>query len=179
MTAKSSLLALAACLALTGCDTYTAGTYSPAMADLITLKHLPPANVTVGNFTSAADVSMQCRLVGPLHLPSDVAPQDYISQALAGELALASLSGGNGPGVTLTGSLTGFDFDSFGGSWQLSETVTSSNGKSVSVTNQYEFHTSYLAEAACNDVANAFEPAVQALNQKLVSDPGFPALLTN
>jgi hypothetical protein len=179
MRLKSKLFVLGTCLALTGCDTYTAGTYSPAMTDMVTLKHLPPANVTVGSFSNAVDVSMQCRLVGPIHLPGDITPQDYISQSLAGELDLAGLSGGTGPGVTLSGSVTGFNFDSMGGNWQLSETITSSNGKSLSVTNEYEFHTSYLAEAACNDVANAFEPAVQALNQKLITDPGFPALLKN
>lgn len=179
MRIKTSLLAFAACLALTGCDTFTAATYSPSMTDLEMLKPLAPANVTVGSFTGPADASMQCRLAGPIHLPGDVAPQDYVAQSLAGELNFAGLSGGTGPGVTLTGSLTTFEFNSMigNGNWQLAETVTSSNGKSVSISNRYDFHASYTADAACDDVANAFEPAVQALNQKLISDPGFPALL--
>lgn len=181
MATKSCLLVLATCLALTGCNSYTAATYSPNMTDMVTLKHLAPANVSVGSFTAPSNPSTQCRLDGPIHLPGDIAPQDYVAQSLADELELAGLSGGTSTGVTLTGSLTTFNFNSmiFGGNWQLAETVTSSNGKSLSVSKEYNFHTSFVADAACADVASAFEPAVQALNQKLISDPGFPALLKN
>jgi hypothetical protein len=181
MTIKTNLLAFAACLTLAGCDTYTGGTYSPDMTDLMTLKHLPPANVTVGSFTGPSDVSLTCRLDGPIHIPGDIPPEQYISQSLAGELGVAGLSGGAGPGVTLTGNVSKFGFSSamFGGNWQLAETVNSSNGKSVSVSTVYDFHSSYVADAACDDVASALEPAVQSLNEKLISDPGFPALLKN
>ncbi len=182
MRLKPSLLAFAACLALAGCTPYTTTGYNPLMTDIESLQHAGPANVTVGSFTGPAEPAMQCRLLnGPITLPGHITPQDYIARSLASELQLAGLSGGTGPAVTLTGSLTTFTFSSnLGlGNWQLAETITSSNGKSLSVMAYYEFYTSLVGDAACREVATAFAPAVQQLNQRLISNSGFPALLKN
>jgi hypothetical protein len=173
------LLGLACCISLSACDTYTAAPYSISMDNDVVLKKFAPKNVTVGAFTAPSSPSMLCRLVGPIHLPGDVPPQDYISKALADELELAGLSSGTGSGITLTGEIDHFDFNSMigSGNWQLGVTITSSNGKSLAVLDNYSFHSSFVGDAACHDVADAFEPAVQSLTEKLVSDPGFPALL--
>ena len=169
------------CLLLSGCDTYTAEPYGISMDNNVILKRLAPANVTVGQFTAPAKISMMRRLVGPIHLPGDVAPEDYISKAISAELELAGLSGNAGPGVTLTGQIDQFSFNSMIGdaSWDIGLTVASTNGKKLAVSESYPFHASYVGDAACHNVADAFEPAVEALTSKLVADPGFPALLKN
>jgi hypothetical protein len=173
--------AMVGCLSLSACDNYTAEPYGVSAPNVEVLKRVAPANVTVGAFSGPSDQSMMCRLVGPIHLPGDVAPQDYISNALASDLEISGLSGSNGPAVTLTGKLEKFSFNSMigFGNWDLAVTLTSSNGHSVSVENNYGFSASYAGDAACHNVADAFEPAVQALIQKVVSNPDFPALLKN
>jgi hypothetical protein len=151
------------------------------MDNNVILKRLAPANVTVGQFTAPANISMMCRLVGPIHLPGDVAPGDYISKAIADELERAGLSGNTGSGVTLTGNIDQFSFNRIFGKarWDLGLTVVSSNGAKPTVSESYPFHASYVGDAACHNVAYAFEPAVEALTGKLVSGHGFPALLKN
>jgi len=81
--------------------------------------------------------------------------------------------------VTLTGSLDAFSFNSMLGdaSWNLAITVVSSNGAKLSKADHYPFSASFVGDAACHNVADAFEPAVQDLTTKLIADPGFPALL--
>ncbi|MCF3945558.1 hypothetical protein AiwAL_05905 [Acidiphilium sp. AL] len=172
-------LAICLCFGLAGCDTYTAAPYGVSVGNDVILKHFAPANVTVRPFTEASDPSMLCRLVGPIHLPGNVTPQAYITKALFDELELAGLTSGSGPAVTLTGRIDKFSFDSMfeEGSWNLAITVVSSNGAKLSVSNKYDFAASFVGDAACHNVSDALEPAVQALIRKLVSDPGFAALL--
>lgn len=182
MNRYRSLAALAfLCLGLSGCDTYTAATYGVSMNNDAVLKKLGPASVNVGSFSGPANPSMLCRMVGPIHLPGDISPQDYVSQALSAELQIAGLAGGTKSGVTLTGQITDFGFNSMigDGYWQLGLGVSSSNGKSLAINNRYDFASSFTGDAACHNVADAFEPAVQALMTKLVSDPTFPDLLKN
>jgi hypothetical protein len=75
------------------------------------------------------------------------------------------------------GKINALSFSSFGGYWQIDMTLNSSNGKSMDTSEQYSFHSSYLGDAACHDVADAFEPAVQALIAAIIADPRFPSLI--
>jgi hypothetical protein len=77
----------------------------------------------------------------------------------------------------LTGNLDRVDFSSTEGKWMLAVTVTSSNGRTLTVANDHEYETSYVAEKACALTAQAFGPAVQTLIGKLVHHPEFTALL--
>jgi len=56
-------------------------------------------------------------------------------------------------------------------------TVTSSNGQSLSVSEEYKYASSYYGETACNQTAQALMPAVQNVVGKVVRHPNFPALL--
>jgi hypothetical protein len=67
-------------------------------------------------------------------------------------------------------------FSSTGGSWNIALKLDSSNGKTLSASEHYEFHTSYSAASACHNVADAFQPAVQALIGKVVAAPDFRLL---
>jgi hypothetical protein len=56
-------------------------------------------------------------------------------------------------------------------------TVKSSNGRALTVANEHEYETSFIAEKACALTAQAFGPAVQTLIGKLVHHPEFKTLV--
>ena len=56
-------------------------------------------------------------------------------------------------------------------------TISSSNGNAISVTESYEFTSSFYGETACNQTAQALMPAVQNLIGKIVQDKGFSKLV--
>jgi hypothetical protein len=56
-------------------------------------------------------------------------------------------------------------------------TITSSNGATVSVREDYAFKGNFVGEIACNQTAHALMPAVQNVVGKVVRHPEFPALL--
>lgn len=93
------------------------------------------------------------------------------------ELKISTIYSANAP-VTLTGNLDAIDFSSASGSWNLALTLKSSNGKSISVAEQYAFTSSFYGETACNQTAQALMPAVQNLVGKAVRSPEFPALVS-
>lgn len=173
------LVSIAVCLGLAGCDTYTGGSYNVSMSTDMILKKLAPANVSVEPFTVKSDPSMLCRLVGPINLPAGETPQSYLTKAFVDQFELAGLSNDTGPQVSLTGQITKFSFDSMmgDGSWDLAVTLTSSNGQKLAASVSYPFGASFVGDAACHNVADAFEPAVQALVKNAVSNPNFPTLL--
>ena len=61
--------------------------------------------------------------------------------------------------------------------WDISMSVNSSSYQGYSVSVFYQFKTSWDAFSACQNVADAFGPAVQALLGKLVTHPEFPLLV--
>ena len=63
--------------------------------------------------------------------------------------------------------------------WNLGLTVLSSNGKSITVIENYKFTSSFFGETACNQTAQALMPAVQNLIGKLTRSPQFINLLSN
>ena len=179
MKIKSILASVLICISLAGCDTYTGAPYSVSIPANTLLKSYGPANVAVQPFTSQIKPDMLCRLVGPIHLPGDISPEAYITKAFSDQFELAGLTSGKNAPVTISGEITRFDFSSMigDGNWNFGVTLKSSNGHSLSVSEDYHFAASFAGEAACHNVADAYAPAVQALVQKAVKEPGFPALL--
>jgi hypothetical protein len=81
--------------------------------------------------------------------------------------------------VVLTGYLKSLSFSSMSGTWEIGLDIMSSNGKSLSVAEKYDFGAGYFrgGESACNHVQQALGPAMQELVSKIFADPAFPALL--
>lgn len=167
------------CLSLAGCDTYTGAPYSVSIPANTVLKSYGPTHVAVQPFTSKVKPNMLCRLVGPIHLPGDISPEAYLTNAFSDQFELAGLTSGKSAPVTISGEITRFDFSSMigDGNWNFGITLKSSNGHSLSVSEDYHFAASFVGDAACHNVADAYAPAVQALVQKVVKEPGFAALL--
>jgi len=168
-------LALALC---SGCSSYAVAKYGVSVDTVITLKTLGGQQVSVGPFgaTKGGQTSIMCRGVGPVKTPDDKPFEEYVRNAFVDELRVAGLLGDAAP-MTLTGNLDRAEFNSMSGKWMLDLTVNSSNGRSVKVSEVYDYETSFVGEKACALSAQAFSPAVQELIGKTVRNPEFSALL--
>jgi hypothetical protein len=80
--------------------------------------------------------------------------------------------------VTLTGNLDKLDFSSTSGKWTIDLTLTSSNGRTLTVNEVYDYESSFVGEKACALIAQAFTPAVQTLIGKVFRHPEFTDLLS-
>jgi hypothetical protein len=169
------MLALAGVL-LAGCETYQAPRYGISVDNVMALKVLGPAQVNVGEFAEPKQFGAGCRAAGPITAADQLSFASYIRKALADELKLAGLYDDNSK-TSLTGTVDNLAFSSSVGSWDIALTVTSSNGKAVSVKEHYEFPSAFAAVTACKRVSDAFSPAVQNVIQKVVSSPEFRAMI--
>ena len=104
----------------------------------------------------------RCRAVGPIKTPDGEPFSVFVQKALVAEMKTAHIYADDAPTV-LTGSLDAIDFNTMSGGRRLSFTLVSSNGHSLSETENYSFSSSYFGETACNQTAQAFMPAVQDL----------------
>jgi hypothetical protein len=176
---RKIILSICALTALSGCSTYSASRYSMSADNVIALKSLNGKVANVGAFsaTTPGQTEIMCRGVGPIKTPDGEPFASYIRKALVDELRMGGSFSTSAP-TTLTGNLDAIDFSSNSGSWNLSLTVKSSNGKSMSATESYAFTSSFYGETACNQTAQAFMPAVQNLVGKIVRDAEFNTLVT-
>jgi hypothetical protein len=172
-----AVLALAVVLS-SGCSSYAVGKYGVSVENVTALRALGDRRVSVGPFgaTKPGQTSIACRAVGPVTTPDGKPFEEYVRQALVDELRVAQLFGESAP-VTLSGTLNEVAFSSTSGAWTLDLTVTSSNGRSLTVREKYDYATSFVGEKACALTAQAFGPAVQSLIARLVQDPDFGSLL--
>jgi hypothetical protein len=161
-----------------GCTTFDVGRYGVSVENNAALKKVGGQKITVGAFTAAepGKNEIACRAVGPIRTPDRRSFEDYIRQALIDELTVAELIAASAP-ITLTGQLNKIDFDSMAGEWLIDLTLTSSNGRSLNVSDKYSYEFTYFGETACARTAKYFVPAVQVLFGKLVHDPKFAELL--
>ena len=123
-----------------------------------------------------------CRALGPIKTPDGNTFADYIKESLIDELQIAEVYSIEAP-IILTGHLENIDFYSMRdkfveeGAWNLALTVKSSNGQSISVSEEYKFTSSYYGQTACNQTAQALMPSVQNLIKKIVANSVFPDLV--
>jgi hypothetical protein len=172
------LASLQAVLLLTGCSSYAVPRYGVSVTNVMALKQTGAPPVSVGAFTATGGSKNEigCRAVGPIKTPDERPFEEYIRKALVDELQVAGLHAESAP-VVLTGNLDSVDFSSTGGQWTMAVTVKSSNGRALTVANEHEYETSFIAEKACALTAQAFGPAVQTLIGKLVHHPEFKTLV--
>jgi hypothetical protein len=165
-----------AALALSGCAYNTI----PYNASAINVEQIKKANikpVAVASFTAATPGkdSITCRAAGPVTVKPSF--EGYIEKAFIDELKIAAAYDANAV-TKLSGNIDNVDFSSgmTDGNWSI--TLTLSNGKSQSLTTKtvYPFSGSFVADKACQEVAQAFNPAVQKLIQEAISNPKFSSL---
>jgi hypothetical protein len=167
---------------LAGCETTNSVPYKASTANVIAIQqalHSQGKKVSVGSVTMAPglEASPLCRLMGPVNVTPGKTLPAYIKEALQEELFMAQVYQASAPTV-LDGTVTQLSFSSVSpANWKIAMHIRSnvSEGYSASIT--YPFDTSYSAQYACKNVADAFAPAVQELLRQVVGDPRFGSLV--
>ncbi len=168
-------------LAAVGCSTYTTPRYSINADTNVALKTMGLSNVTIGSFTGPTRFDTGCRATGPLAPPDGMTHTAYVKKALEDELKVAGAYAPANPRTILSGNVNRLDFSSSrgltGGSWDIDLTLNSSNGKTMNVSEHYEFESGFIADTACKQTAEAYLPTVQNLIGKIVRAPEFKLLV--
>lgn len=176
---KKIVCLIAICSALAGCSTMTPARYAVSVDNNQLLKQYAGKTVQLASMGAPASYQSNCRLMGPIHASDNMTIPQFVQKALNDEFKFAGLY--SETGTKLDGMLDKIEFSSISGLtngwWDLSLTLKSSNGKSLSTENRYEFKSGFDAITACNQTAQALGPAVQDLIKKAISNPAFQALL--
>lgn len=173
-----SYVVVCSSIIIAGCSTYAVPRYASNADNVVTLRNLGGAKISVGQFTAtkAGEREIMCRGVGPIKTPDGETFSEFIRKSLLAELKFANIHDDTS-NVVLTGHLHSADFSSMGGTWNLELSLRSSNGRSMQVREQYSYTTSFVGETACNQTAQALMPAVQNLIGRIVGAPEFVALV--
>jgi len=177
MTAAVAVVALT----LVGCETTNSIPYKASTANIITVQQSLGATgkkVSLGSVSMAPGVeeSPLCRLMGPVKVAPGKTPAEYIKDAFQEELFAAQVYAPGAPTV-IEASITELSFSSVSpANWIIAMHVRSNTSPGYDVRIEFPFNTSWTAYSACQNVADAFGPAVQELLKKVVSDPGFAKL---
>jgi len=177
-TLKPATASLLSALALVGCS-ISANPYAVHPDTIVALRSHAGKSVKLAPFTSdkPGKSEIMCRAVGMIQTPGGVPFERYVQDAFRTELAVAGLLADPAP-VTLSGHLERMHFSTAGeASWELRLALASSNGRRITVAEDYTFNWHFLGDYACREAATAMAPAVQALVREAVRHPEFPALL--
>jgi hypothetical protein len=182
---KSSIMkffiVVAAVWTLVGClyiPKYPIYQYYSSVKNVQAIKNSGAKPVSVASFTSyEPDMSsILCRLSFPV-ISNGASFEYHIQRAFVNELTLADLYDPASP-LVLQGKVEELDFNSNigAGEWIISLYISSNKNSGYKVSTTYKFSTNFVAEIACQQVAQAFVPAVQQLILETVSDPKFKEL---
>lgn len=178
---RTLLLIVAAALALSACETPTTQRYAISADNNQAIKAINTTGVGIGQFAEPADFSANCRALGPLQVADGLTHSQYIRKAFEDEMKVAGAFAMATPRVSLSGEVNRLEFSSSrgltGGSWTIDITLISSNGRTLTVNEYYEFNSGFVANEACRNTAEAFSRAVQNLVGKTVRNPAFPSLV--
>lgn len=171
--------ALAALLLGVGCSTFVPPRYTISADNHTSLKAAGLHPVRLGDFAGYPGFKANCRTWGPIAPPDHQTFEATIRKALKDELEMASLYDEHAP-VTLTGKVDHLAFSSktglLGGTWDITLTLTSSNGRTLTTTEHYTFKSGFVADTACKQTAEAFNGALQDLIGQIAKSPDFKAL---
>lgn len=171
-----SVLVLSAC-------SYMPQRYSVFADNTAALKKLGVGNVNVGPFTKTAEFDNSCRVVaGVVEKPDNTGFEGYIQKALVEELKRAGMFDDQTPKITLSGVVEKLSLSTWRtiylSNWDLGVRLNSSNGKTVYITQHYEFNAGSSNLADCQQIADHYMLAVQQTLKKLITAPEFQSLVT-
>ena len=175
-----TLAMIGATILLSGCSsTYSANRYSISAENVLMLENLSSSKIKIGQFTASEpnQTSLYCRSSFPVMVPDGQSFEQYIQNAFQNDLSMAHRYSDKAP-ITLTGHINSIDFTTGAkGQWMIDFTLSSSNGKSINLSENYNFTSSFDAIIMCQQTAQALMPAVQNLIGKAINHPKFKTLL--
>ena len=161
---------------VSGCA-YNTSPYGASVANVTKIKAANIKAVSVATFTSTkpGNSTITCRAAGPVTVKPSF--EEYIKNAFVDELKLSSAYDPNSK-IEISGKLESVDFSSgmTNGNWSITLTVANNKSQSFTTNSTYPFSGSFVADKACQEVAQAFSPAVQKLIEDVVSNPQFATL---
>ena len=171
------LATLLALIVLAGCS-MSATQYAVHPDTIITLRTHTGKTVTLAPFTSdkPGKSEIMCRLVGMVQTPGGVPFEKYVGDAFRTELVVAGLLAESAP-VSLGGHLERMHFSTGDAVWELQVTLSSSNGRRLTIAENYPFNWHFIGDYACREATTAMALAVQSLVRKAVQHPEFAGLL--
>lgn len=153
--------------------------YSPSATNVEQIRESAKdasAKISVDQFTATekGKKSIVCRAEGAISAPDNKSFDEFIRDAITDEFRVAGVYDAKSL-AKLQGNLDYIDFSSNIGSgkWVMKMTFKSENVEPFLVENTYEFSTNFIANIACEQVAQALAPATQDLIKKLVQHPSF------
>lgn len=161
---------------LTGCA-FNVAPYGASVKNVESLKSTGVKPISVAKFQAAKPglSTITCRAAGPVTVSPNF--ETFIESAFIDELKLAGVYDPKSS-IVLTGKLEEVDFSSgmTDGKWMFTVALKNSKNDSFVTKSVYPFAGSFIADRACQEVAQAFGPAVQKLIGEIVSNPQFKQL---
>ena len=166
---------------LSACS-YMPQRYSVSAENTEALNKLGVGNINVGRFTKAAEFDTRCKVVSGEVKKPDMGFEGYIQQALVQELKAADIFDDQTPKITLSGVVEKLSVSAWPtmylSNWDVGVRLNSSNGKTVYITQHYEFNAGQNNLADCQQLADHYMFAVQKTLNKLINAPEFQSLVT-
>lgn len=175
------IAAIATLVLVSGCASYRSSAYGVSSDNVLTMREMEgtETKLSVGDFTAAVPGrKVNCRAAGAIKLPPATPTyESYIREAFISELKLAGLYD-EGADIVLEAKLDAIDMDSQvgNGKWEFHMTFNV-NERSFSITERHNFSTNWVADKACQQVAQELAPAVQKLIGAVIRSEDFRALL--
>ncbi|WP_198304534.1 hypothetical protein [Arcobacter vandammei] len=174
----SSSVALATLL-FTGCGIKTTE-YNVSADNVQTLRNYQDVKLGVSEFTAKnqGESSVMCRLAETITTPKGEPFSEYIKDALISELKMAGNYDANSD-LKISGNLNEIYGSSTIGNayWEVNVTITSSNGKSLTVNTKRDYPSAFVAYTACNNMGTSFAPTIKQLISDIVNHKDFATLL--
>lgn len=177
-----SIIVAVSVLVLSACS-YMPQRYSVSADNTEALKKIGVGNINVGLFTKTAEFNNSCRVVaGVVEKPDNTGFEGYIQKALVEELKRAGMFDDKTPKIILSGVVEKLSLSTWRtiylSNWDIGVRLNSSNGKTVYITQHYEFNAGPNNLADCQKIADHYMFAVQKTLNKLITAPEFQSLVT-
>jgi len=174
---KMLFLAMIVIFGLSACQTYPMGRYTSSVDNVLALRKLSPKTVNVTNFSAATPDDKEILCVGRIYIRTQDGEDfsKFVEKAFVSELKMAGIYSSDAK-TTISGVLDHIDASYNQGRWELKLTLKSSNGKTATYYEEYQYPRGTF-DSACLIPAQSFVPAVQDLVNKIVTSKEFEELL--
>jgi len=161
------------------CARYPVAKYVPLAAGSPAALAGRRLRVDVFGATTPREGTRPCRMSGLVETPDGTSFEEFIRAAFMDELVAAGAFISDQAPITLTGMLDHIDFATVipMGRWTFAVTLTSSNGRSLSLAESYPHDVGKVGEDPCVLTAAAFLPAIQRFIGTVLRHPNLPELL--
>ena len=162
-----------------GC-TAAVNRYGASVENVESLRNMQvTSKVKVNAFTSdELHKSINCRGTITINTPDGKPFEEYIRNAFISELKLAGIYD-NESSLAIDGHFEKLEASSMIGDakWMFKIVISAEGKETFTVDSEYPFSASFFGDRACQEVPQAFVPAVQQLINNIIYHPKFEAMI--